>query len=105
MRQEELQFSRCCEKNYFILFKLDILIIAEFWPSLVIGLESSPSNKLWIHCKGLSKDLLAIFTDRVDWVEESEVLARNRSPDVILIQGSGKYLEQILDTFRQNLES
>ena len=91
----------------FILFKLDILIIAEFWPSLVVGLDSNPANKLWIHCKDLPKHLLDILPDKVSWVEESEVakLALNRLPDVILIQGSGKYIEKVLSTFGQNVES
>ena len=33
----------------FDIFKYNVLIIAEFWPSIVIGLEENKSSKVWIY--------------------------------------------------------
>ena len=86
--------------------KLNILIIAEFWPSVIVGIETNKSNKLWICCKHIPNSVQVIFPDGIIWVDEAEVakLIKVDELDVLIIQSSGQFCEQVLSTFGRGIE-
>ena len=89
----------------FELFKLNILIVAEHWPSVVVGLEGNSKSKLWIFCRKMPVVLQKLFPSHISWIGESEVatLGAENNIQIILMQGSAKFCENVLRTFGQAL--
>ena len=89
----------------FDIFKLNILIIAECWPSIVVGLEEDSSRKIWIYSKRIPPSLKNLFPSQVSWIGESEVarLANENNMDSTIIQGTGAFCEHVLWSFGQSL--
>ena len=52
----------------FAPIKLNLLIIAEFWPSVVVGLESNPTSKLWINCPPLPTSIKSMLPSHISCV-------------------------------------
>ena len=90
----------------FVLTKLNILIVSEFWPSVVVGLENNTSNKLWIFCKEVPKRIKDLLPDHINWIGEAEVAEKGRSGqlDVSLIQGTAAFCERVIQGFGQSLQ-
>ena len=89
----------------FVLSKLNILIISESWPSVIVGLESNLANKFWVHSKNIPDRLRDLLPNYITWIGEAEVsrIRDKERIDLVLLQGSGKYCEQVLNTFGQDL--
>ena len=111
-RQEEMEEGGVRKKQVFqgvmkkfILIKLDILIIAEFWPSVVVGLETNTSNQLWIYSRDMPTYMQRLFPSHIRWISDSEVasLARANEVDIVVIQGAGSFTEEVLTSFGQDI--
>ena len=87
--------------------KLNILVISEFWPSIVVGCDTNPSSKLWLHCSHIPLATKEMFPAHASWIEKAEVsaIAEGKEMEVTIIQGTGKYCEEVLSSFGQNIPS
>ena len=103
-RVKKKQIFQGLMKNFAPL-KLDILILAEFWPSVVVGMEINPTCRLWIHCPQLPTLVRGMLPSRallIDRAEVAEIIGGSRM-DAAIIQGSGKYCNQVLSSYGQEL--
>ena len=89
----------------FTLFKLDLLIIADSWPSVVVGLETNTSSRLWIYSRNMPSTLRRIIPQHAVWLKEVEVanLVKGDRMDAVIIQGTGSFIDEVLGSFCQTI--
>ena len=87
------------------ILKINTLIIAESWPSVVIGLENNTASKLWINCPTVCPVLVKLLPSHTSWIGNSESarLAREDVFETCILQGSASFCERVLTSFGQDL--
>ena len=80
-----------------VIHKLNTLIICEFWPSVIVGLETNTSRKLWIYAEKMPVELRTILPAHITWVNKAEVaeIVREQRMETTVMQGTPSFLEKV----------
>ena len=81
-------------------FRANILILAEFIPSIAVGLVSHPDKKIWIYSERAPSIIQSMMPAAVSWIgmREAVQIAHRDELDRIIIQGSPAFVNALLES-------